>query len=72
MWPLQERLYEPLILVAAGPGGLATPDHYEQKLTRFATLVIGAGPAGSPQPARRRARARGSLFCDEDFRLGGR
>ena len=77
MWPsaFWEKLYEPLIRRAAGLGraaGAEDPDHYEKAFAFCDVLVIGAGPAGlSAALAAGRSGAR-VIFCDEDFRPGGR
>ena len=77
MWPASfwEKVYEPMIRRAAGLGRAAEaadPDHYEKANAFCDVLVIGAGAAGlSAALAAARAGAR-VIFCDEDFRFGGR
>lgn len=77
MWPsaFWERVYEPLIRRAAGLGRAATekdPDHYEHANAFCDVLVVGGGAAGiSAALTATRAGAR-VIFCEDDFRFGGR
>ncbi|SEA59030.1 sarcosine oxidase subunit alpha family protein [Rubrimonas cliftonensis] len=77
MWPATfwERVYEPLIRRAAGPGALSgapAPGREDRAFAHCDLLVIGAGPAGlAAALAAGRAGLR-VIVADEDARPGGR
>ncbi|MEM1366060.1 MAG: sarcosine oxidase subunit alpha family protein [Pseudomonadota bacterium] len=77
MWPraFWEKLYEPVIRMAAGLGALSgehDPDSYDHGYLHCDVLVVGSGPAGlSAALAAGRAGAR-VILVEEDFVPGGR
>lgn len=77
MWPASfwEKLYEPVIRLAAGLGrlsGEATAERYEKAFAFCDLLVIGAGPAGLMAALTAGRAGVDVILADEDSAMGGR
>ena len=77
MWPAAfwEKLYEPLIRRAAGPGQLSMlpdPDTYDREHGFCDLLVIGGGPAGLAAALTAGRAGMRVILADDDVRMGGR
>ena len=77
MWPAAfwEKVYEPVIRMAAGLGTLSQepdPDSYDKGFLHCDLLVIGAGPTGLMAALTAGRAGAQVILADEDFLLGGR
>ena len=76
MWPraFWDKVYEPLIRIAAGLGVAPTdpdPDRYVHRHAHCDVLVVGAGPAGLAAALAASAGGRRVVVVDEQAELGG-
>jgi sarcosine oxidase subunit alpha len=70
MWPASfwEKLYEPLIRLAAGLGrnaGVPDPDSYQKSTAFCDVLIIGAGPSGIAAAQAESKNGARVIICDE-------